>query len=95
MKYFIINITWETWDASNHNIFIKEIRKVTLSYTLCYTLYFKFYLEKQCICEVTLSYKVLGKHKVNQGLTTLIVHKLNIGGCGGMAVARLVHELIM
>jgi uncharacterized membrane protein len=49
------------------------IRKITLNYTLCYTLYFEFHLKKRHIRKVTLSYKVLGKHKVNQGLTTFTI----------------------
>jgi hypothetical protein len=43
----------------------KEICKVTLSYTLCYTLYFESHPKKRHIRKITLSYKVLGKHKVS------------------------------
>jgi len=57
-------------------IFFK-IHKLTLNYTLCYTLYFEFHLKKRHIRKVTLSYKVLGKHKVNRGLIKLIIQLLD------------------
>jgi hypothetical protein len=56
---------------------IKKYHKIALSYTLCYSLYFESPLENRHIHKVTLSYNVLGKHKVNQGLTTLIVQLLD------------------
>lgn len=77
--------------------FHEQIMRLLKSHLEQWNIKARLYIKE--ICKVTPSLKILGKHRVSQGLTTLIIQLLNSGliehwGVGDVGVVGLFHELI-